>query len=794
MRRLIVIAIFCLVTSCIVFLFSPLTTSSNAQDDSDRATNFPVVEQATGKKMPVDKVGIRRLKENTRESAVVSINEATGAAAFVRLANNKSVDLSVFKDSADARGKSDDFFRQYGSLFGIKNPAAELRYENETGEDNGAKHQTYQQFYNGVPVFAGTLKTHLDKEIRLYAVNGTFVPEIEIDVNPVFMQTEAAAVAVAKVSEEKSADGLFAAKIELYVYRTGLIKGVPGNDFLTWQIEVTNNTDIREFVFIDAQTNKTVDQFTGIHDALSRRAYDGLSLPNVPPSYPAAPFWTEGQAFPTVSTEANNMLIASKETYDVFKNAFNRDSFNGSGATMDSIFNRGYSCPNASWNGTFISFCAGLTTDDVTAHEWGHAYTEFTHGLIYQWQPGALNESYSDIYGEIIDRINNRDNVGNSASDAARSPGICSGSTRWLLGEDATGGISGALRDMYNPNCFNDPGKVSDAVYVCGSGDSGGVHSNSGVPNHAFALLVDGGTYNGQTINAFGLTKAAHIYFRAMNIYQQRDSDFADHADALEQSANDLRIAGTNLADLQTGLPSGQTITAADVSEVQKAILAVQMRTPPTQCNFVPLLAKNPPAEAVCGIGTARRTIFANDFEGGASGWTIGKQETTGTFSLPDWLVTTGLPDDIPGKAFYASDPNVGSCSAAGSQKGVRFLKSPTIQIPTGTVTNPTFSFDHWIALESGYDGAQLLISVNGGAFTLVPQANFLYNAHNTTLVTAGGGNDNPRASQRAWTGADGGAVSGSWGKTMVNLTGLVSPGNTVQFRWDLSTDGCGGT
>ncbi len=75
---------------------------------------------------------------------------------------------------------------------------------------------------------------------------------------------------------------------------------------------------------------------------------------------------------------------------------------------MDSIFNRGYSCPNASWNGTFISFCTGLTTDDVTGHEWTHAYTQYTHNLIYQWQPGALNESYSDIFGETIDRINGR--------------------------------------------------------------------------------------------------------------------------------------------------------------------------------------------------------------------------------------------------------------------------------------------------------------------------------------------------------------------------------------------------
>ena len=72
---------------------------------------------------------------------------------------------------------------------------------------------------------------------------------------------------------------------------------------------------------------------------------------------------------------------------------------------------------------------------------------------------------------------------------------------------------------MWNPRCFGNPGKVSDTFeYACSTADGGGVHPNSGVPNHAFALLVDGGSYNGQTITAIGLTKAAHIYFRAADV------------------------------------------------------------------------------------------------------------------------------------------------------------------------------------------------------------------------------------------------------------------------------------
>ena len=63
-------------------------------------------------------------------------------------------------------------------------------------------------------------------------------------------------------------------------------------------------------------------------------------------------------------------------------------------------------CPNAYWDGQATKYCNGVTSDDVVAHEWTHAVTEYTSDLIYQWQPGALNEAYSDIFGETIDLIN----------------------------------------------------------------------------------------------------------------------------------------------------------------------------------------------------------------------------------------------------------------------------------------------------------------------------------------------------------------------------------------------------
>jgi bacillolysin len=929
--------------------FAPLATPTQAESVKGQQQSAPALEGPGGKHKVLDPAGIKRLQADTGNKAKVTVSDATGSARFVRFAPGTKGDLMRSTKGGQPSERSSAFFKQYGSVFGIKNDKAELKLVEEKADKAAAKHLTYEQVYNGVPVFAGVLKTHFDAAGNLVSVNGNFIPEIKVNPKPSKSAQEAAAAALATLTREMGSDrGLSVEATKLYVYRTGLAKGVNGLNYLAWEVVVGNRTDVREMLYMDAHTGDLVDRLPGIVDGMTRRAYNGNNLPQaqIPTFYPGSPFWVEGDAFPTGNAEADNMIIASKETYDYFANAFGRDSFNGTGGIMDSIFNRGYSCPNASWNGTFISFCPGFTTDDITVHEWAHAYTQYTHGLIYQWQSGALNESYSDIHGETVDRINGRDSVGNSLTDPARTDDSCSTyggiprpaltitggpaagsylarasvneparpftvgptamaiaspasactavtgvagkiaivdwtllangtnqcgsgvraqnalnagavgiifvapasgflnlgslatiatvqvsaadgaaikaglpasatismilgtdvSTRWLVGEDLTApGATGASRDMMNPSCFSNPGKVSDAsYYVCGPGtaanDQGGVHTNSGVPNHAYALLVDGGTYNGQTINAIGLTKAAHIYFRAQAVYQHAASDFPDHADAIEQSATDL--IGVDLNDLSTGAPSGQVITAADVAEVKKAMLAVEMRTPPVQCNFVDLLKKNPPADPSCSTGLSRVNFYTENFEGDTSAWsasgTPGATSSGGFASLPNWSVSSTLPDNRAGKGFFVPNSSIGNAacaSAALGEAGVRSVTSPSITVPA-TSGNTILRYDNWMGSELGFDGGQLYISVNGGPFTLVtatPTQYFLYNGYNVFLATAAAGNDNPRAGQQALSGGDDGSVDGSWGTTVVNLTALAPAGSNIQLRWDFSNDSCGG-
>ena len=219
-----------------------------------------------------------------------------------------------------------------------------------------------------------------------------------------------------------------------------------------------------------------------------------------------------------------------------------------------------------------------------SAHELTHAVTEYSANLFYYMQSGAMNESFSDIFGESVDLSN-----GHGNDDP---------SVRWQMGEDMS---IGAIRNMMDPTIFGDPGRVSDAAYFyCGRTDNGGVHWNSGVLNHSYALVVDGGTYNSRTVTPIGLAKAGKIYYRALNYYLVSGSDFLDAYTALNQSCTDL--VGT----------SG--ITAADCTQLTSALDAVELSSP------WPCAPAQPAAPALCAAGQIAQPLWTDDLENVTSG------------------------------------------------------------------------------------------------------------------------------------------------------------------------------
>lgn len=746
------------------------------------AVTLAVGPVGAGTPAPAAATALSALEAATGGQIQTNVSDVTGNVDFVRATNGALLALDNATASPETRALT--FLNNSAGLFGnaaiaadplsglvASHPDFELA---GVSEDNlGQTHVRLDQRHQGLEVFGAQLVVHMN-DLGITGVNGTFIRGIDAGGTAVVSASEAADIAVAAVK------GAGVDSNELVVYPKGLFEGQLDSARLAWAVRVSN-ADLDRRVFVDALTGETLGMISERHEALDRVVYS----PEYDPDDPNANVQRSEGDPPTLIAPIDNLYDFAGQVYELFDNGFDRDSYDGAGATMRSVYLINDICPNAYWNSTSTNYCPGFDADDIVAHEWGHAYTEHTHGLIYSYQSGALNESYSDIFGEIVDLNNGVDTlVGGTNNDDPYPDG-----QRWIIGEDLVGPAQNSLltRDMWDPDRLSSPGKVTSSNYACGTADGGGVHTNSGVPNHAFAMLVDGQTYNGQTVSGIGFNRAANIYYRAMSVYQVPSSNFANHADALLASCEDLRDSGVVLDDLFTGLPSGETITQSDCDQVAKAAVAVEMRTPPTQCGYGPMLDPNTPP-----LCDGASTLFTEDFESGLGAWSLASNGVNPEWPNFNWTAESSLPEARAGSAAFAIDSRAGTCAPGGDNSGTFSIDSPGFTIPAGT-TSSQVRFDHYVETELEYDGGNVLFSVNGGAFGLVPEANYLFNGPATALSSTADGNTNPKAGELAWHGADGGEVTGSWGTTIINLTGLAAPGDTVELRYDFGVDGCNG-
>ncbi len=713
-----------------------------------------------------------------KTQAKVMLNNSYGIADFIQFPAQKALKIK----GTTLSKKVITFLNTNKAIFKLKDAVNEFVFETPKTDVYGLKTVTIKQQHNGVEVFDGKLRFHFNSKEELTAVNGNYIPNIKINTTTTITKEQAEEIALQLVEKQKltsSQEPLKVKKTNLYVFNKGLLQDFLGANYLAYQIEIANDQDVREFIFIDAHNGQKVTQYTGMAHAINRVVYEVNNGTVV---------WQEGDTFPgSLTIWQQNEVVTSEHVYNFFKNTFNYVSYDNADAQMKTINNNpNISCPNANWNGTTANYCDGTAADDVVAHEWSHAYTQHTSGLIYAYQSGALNESFSDIWGETIDLLNGYEDAGENNSPRAS----CGSSNRWMIGEDASS-FGGAIRDMWNPNCKGDPGKLTDNQYRCGTGDSGGVHFNSGIPNHVYALIVDGGNYNGQTIFGLGFVKAANIFWRAQSQYLTATSNFNDFANALEAACTDL--IGVNLNGLSTTTvaagQSGEVITTTDLAQVTKAILAVELRVKLTACNYAPLLT---PIADLCGAAT-NNPIFVETWETGIGNWTVSQiPVNAGTWEPRDWEIVTNLPDNKQGKAIFAADPIIGDCSSD-LENGIMRLQSPVITLPNYTTGRFELAFTHYVATEPTWDGGNLKISINGGAWGLIPTNAFIENAYNGTLPASN--NDNPLSGEAAFTGNDEGSNSGSWGTSVINLSlTRARPNDTIQLRWELASDGCNGS
>jgi len=478
---------------------------------------------------------------NNNKEFKIQWNKEKGVPRFV---TGKLSEEAVNNDS-----EAIDFLLENKDMFKLNK--ADFKLKNVEKDQLGTNHYKVNQLSDGIPVYGAEAIVHTDAEGNVYAVNGNIdntVPEKSW--KSMISLNEKKAIKAAEASlklDSKNQEYGVEPTAQVFVYNNEgewmpiyyvtlqfmepyaanmkvFVNAATGDVIKTRnEIQTTATTGTGVSVLGDTR-NLNIDLVSSTYYLrdLSRGAQILTYNANYGTSLPGTLFSDTDNVFNAsiqkagVDAHSNAAIV-----YDFYKNVLGRNSFDNAGAAIKSTVHYDSSYNNAFWNGSqmvygdgdgsvFIPLSAAL---DVIGHEFTHAVTSYTADLEYQDQPGALNESMSDVFGYLIEPND------------------------WLIGEDVyTPNVSGdALRSMSNPELYDQPAHMDD--YLVTTSDYGGVHTNCGIPNKAFYLAATSINNN---------TYMANIYYRALTTYLGVYSDFEDGKAAFEQAATDLY--GTTVA------------------------------------------------------------------------------------------------------------------------------------------------------------------------------------------------------------------------------------------------------
>lgn len=493
----------------------------------------------------------------------------------------------------------------------LNDPKSELSLMSDTRDELGLRHVRYGQIYKGVPVWNRDLYVHFDTDGEVTTINGTYEPSPSKKLSALPSVSSKNAVAVVtndlKAKERWApVTGDAAVMLKIPSPSAKLIFFPEGKNMrLAYEVDVFPNIYERYIYVVDATSGKVIrsieafcsltprDHKTSItkignfssptssaamplagftnatgtdlnNQSKSMRTYqhsDGQyyslwDLPNFDGGKSQLPNTLEGGAMTLtlnnkdLTREADLFHVTSsnnswndkaavsahanmKICYDYYVNTFGRKAIDDKNSVVISIIyatDGGNAMDNAFWTGKLMIYGDGASDFkplagglDVAAHEMTHGVIENTANLVYEFQPGALNESCADIFGVMVDPVNLK------------------------LGEDVMKpGKGTCLRDLENPNnptgLAKQPAHMNEFKQLTAEQDNGGVHINSGIPNKAAALII----------NAIGRDKTARIYYKALQNYMTRNSQFIDCRLACEKAATDLFGSGTELTSVQS--------------------------------------------------------------------------------------------------------------------------------------------------------------------------------------------------------------------------------------------------
>ncbi|MBA3620644.1 MAG: M4 family metallopeptidase, partial [Acidothermales bacterium] len=403
------------------------------------------------------------------------------------------------------------FVGRYGPLFGVTDPARGLVQAGVESTDAGDVVR-FTQRRNGLPVVAGELTVSVDDEGSVLSAAGeTSTADAGGSLTVPSEQARETALQATAHGHRLRLDQLTAGEATAWAYDPSLIgaPGLPGSRPV-WRVEVSSaDSAVRELVLVDGSSGRVAFHINQVAAALDRVVCDARNQRGLPKTCTKGYVRAEGQG-PSGLREADLAYDNVGRTANFFDRVLGVDltrrigSDTGDGRKLRSTVrwcDAGGECPmrNAFWNGEAMVFGDGFAgADDVVAHELTHGVTQSTGGLLYYYQSGAINESMSDVFGELVD-----------LTDGFDLPGT---QRRWRIGEDTP---FGAIRDMRDPTRYEQPPRMRSLRYTGDRNfaDNGGVHVNSGVGNKAAYLIADGGGYRGTTVRGLGLTKTAKIYW-----------------------------------------------------------------------------------------------------------------------------------------------------------------------------------------------------------------------------------------------------------------------------------------
>jgi Zn-dependent metalloprotease len=527
MKRIIVIlrrqmGVWCLSIALVTPTMLHAQTNSISQQPGRR---FPTVERTTP------------LAPNQRQSPPEPTRYTAGDDGYLRyLGAPPSYHFPVGSAvSGQPEVTARNFLREQATLFGVTSAAVDFGHL-KTNRANNRRYVRLNQMYAGIPVFSARVMIQLNSVDGVECVmsdierNMKDLDDGTLSIKPLISAEEASVKARNSFVTTAPGVELRTTPPRLTIYAPSVV-GDKGSIRLVWDMEVSSEDTmvVNQRVLLDAHNGNVVRQYPLNHSALNRKIFDA----NNSTSDPGTLVRSEGGG-PSGNTDVDKAFNFLGDAFVFYRDNLGRDSIDGSGMTLSATVRfcpPKESCPwrNSKWNGSRMYFGAGWAVDDLTGHELTHGVTQFESGLNYANDSGAMNESFSDIFGEFIDLLNGQGN------DTA--------TVRWQVGEELP---NGTLRNMRNPPAFGDPDRLGSPLFIPNvdhpddTNDHGGVHTNSGVNNKLCYLLTDGDVFNSQTVSGMGILRVASLYYEVNTNLLTSGADWTDLYNALVQAAINL--------------------------------------------------------------------------------------------------------------------------------------------------------------------------------------------------------------------------------------------------------------